>query len=659
MAEALNSLVRLVTRLAAFRTARYRSPQPDLSDELRRSRFLAGASGLVSSLPDVAGLSARLTRFCVPDVAAVAVMQQYDGKLATVGLAHRDPARQARLEELLASGPVAERALAEGETICARLEPGDVLADGLTRPWCIVAPIRSGGAVRGLLTWVADTGVTYGAADVLLATEFAHRVALAWQWAEVFAERGRIAAALQQSLLPGRMPPVAGLEIAARYVAADAALEVGGDFYDVFPATGGQWLAVIGDVMGRGVEAAGVTGLARHTLRAIGPGLELPESLQRLNGLLHENPDHDRFLTIAMVRLDIAAGRMTIVRGGHCPPILVPNSGPVQRIQPAGGLLGGFRNVRFAQVETGFAAGDALVLYTDGVIEARRGGEFFGEERLHRVLTAAAGSSAEEIADRILAAVADFAGTNTEDDMAVLVLRRPPMVAVTRPVLQQRRQPPLAVADRRVPVFSTVAVSRLTGIPAGDLTAWSERYGLIVPSRTRAGAAVWSGQQLDAARLVAGEMRRGHDEVAAHATLTEHLTSSDPPAFTEPAGSGTILVVDQDTYLLTVIDRNLRAAGFEVDTARTADQARTVLAGKPVACVLVDLLMPGGSVTDWCRDLVATGLPVLTYSSLRAVDKAFAAGAEAFLIKPLNAAGLISTVRDILTPTPAATPSPS
>jgi CheY-like chemotaxis protein len=647
----------------------------DVTEELRRSRFLADASALVSSLPDAPGLPARLTRFCVPGVAAVAVMQRYDGNLTTVGLAHRDPAQQTRLEAALSTGPVAvgpgsvaERVLATGEPVRSRLGADDVLAEGLGRPWRITVPIRSGGVVRGLLTWVAQPQADYGVVDVLLATEFAHRVALAWQWADVFAERGRVAAALQQSLLPARMPAVDGLEIAARYVTADAAVEVGGDFYDLFPGPDGQWLAVIGDVMGRGVEAAGVTGLARHTLRAIGPRLSPARSLHRLNQLINDSSESTRFLTVAMARLNVGDGRMTVVRGGHCPPLLVRQNGAVEVLQPPGWIVGEFPDAQFDEVEAVLEPGDTLVLYTDGVIEARRGREFFGEDGLQRLLAEVAGRSAEEIADLILTAVAEFAVVNADDDIALLVLRRAPVTVAPEPPPGRDLPPatrPLPAADRDLPVFSARAVSRLTGIPADDLTAWSERYGLVVPAHTRAGTAVYSGRQLDAARLLAARLHDGLDEAAAHAVLADRLVSQAGP---EPlgaavmgrppaAGRGRVLVVDWDAYLLTVIERSLGASGFSVATAGTVAQARSAVDDGPIAAVVMELLLPGESATDLCREVATAGVPVLTYSSLRAVDQAFAAGADGFMPKPLNAANLVSTVRDILAPAPAFNPS--
>jgi serine phosphatase RsbU (regulator of sigma subunit)/CheY-like chemotaxis protein len=646
-------------------------------DRLRRSEFLAGVSGLVSSLPDAAGLPARLTRFCVPGVAAVAVMQQYDGALTSVGIAHRDPAQQARLEAALGSHPVpvepgstAARVIATGEPVCERLDPDDALSIGLAGegqvgPWRVTVPIRTAGVLGGLLTWVADPAVSYGPADLLLATEFAHRAALAWEWARLFAERGRVAVELQRSLLPARLPVIDGLQVAARYVAADAALEVGGDFYDLFPAPGGQWLAVIGDVMGRGVEAAGVTGLARHTLRAIGPALPPAETLRQLNRLVFDASEQGRFLTLAVARLDLAQGRAVIARGGHCPPLLLRHDGTVERVQPAGRIVGGFRHLQVGEAEVTIGAGDTLVLYTDGVVEARSGGEFFGEDGLQRLLAGLAGSSAEEIADRILATVHEFSTGNADDDIALLILRRPAQarsvpVPPARHVPSVARQARTPATDRTVPIFSSRAFSRLTGIPGEDLTAWSERYGLVVPARTKTGTPIYTAGQLDALRLVAARMRDGHDETAAHLELAERLVG---PAGPTPRTDlrrqrhGSVLVVDWDTYLLTVMDRNLRAAGYEVRTATTPEQTRAAVYAGPIACAMIEMLLPGRAAVDLCHELADAGIPVLAYSSLRAVDQAFAARADGFLSKPLNAARLISTVREILTPAPADAPS--
>ena len=674
----------MITRVAAVCAGRWEllAVANENAAGARRSRFLADVSSLLSSLPDAAGLSARLTRFCVPTVAAVAVMHRFDGDLVTVAVAHRDPLEQARWEETGVSKPapivselVAAQVRTTGEPSLERLDRADPLAGGLMAadddrgPWRIVVPIRSGPAVRGLLTWIGEPGVEYRPEDVALAVDFGHRAALAWEWADVFAERGRVAVSLQQSLLPAKLPHIPGLEVATRYVAADSALEVGGDFYDLFAARDGQWLAVIGDVVGRGVEAAGLTGLARHTLRAIGPQMSVDESLKHLNHLVHDSSDTTRMLTVAVARLSLDTQTATIARGGHCSPIIVKASGAVDMIEPRGWLIGAFDEIAVERVDVEFTAGDTLVLYTDGVTEARRDGEFFGEDRLLRLLAGSEGASAEETADRILAAVAEFSGATTRDDIALLILRRPPAAAM--PIGADRDRSPLGVpaprahaagpgasAGRSVPIFSAASVSRITGLAADRIAAWEERYGLVVAARTKNAARIFTGQQLDALRLVAAEMRLGSDEAQAHATLSRQLVAgrdfADFRSESVPEAVW-VLVVDVNPYTRSVLERTLTDAGFVVSAVGNGLDARRVIADADIGIAVAEIMLPGESPIDLYRDLTSAAVPVLSYSSLRAVDQAFAAGADAFLTKPLQPARLVSTIRDILSSAPAST----
>jgi sigma-B regulation protein RsbU (phosphoserine phosphatase) len=203
-------------------------------------------------------------------------------------------------------------------------------------------------------------------------------------------------------------------------------MDVGGDFYDVFPREE-DWVVVIGDVCGRGAEAAALTGLARHTIRAQAQHLDHPhEILHALHDAIvaEVGRDSSRFVTAGCALL----GRDGAVRAafaGHPPGLVARAAGGVDELPTTGQLLGLLADVRISDVETTLAPGDALVLYTDGVIEARRRHELFGEDRLRALLgeLGPQNLTAAEIADAVHAATIDFAGA-TEDDLAVLVLRR-------------------------------------------------------------------------------------------------------------------------------------------------------------------------------------------------------------------------------------------
>jgi PAS domain S-box-containing protein len=231
--------------------------------------------------------------------------------------------------------------------------------------------------------------------------------------------------ALQTSLLPPSLPDVPGLDVSARYHPALAGSEVGGDFYDVFD-TGGDWAAVVGDVCGKGPLAAAVTATARWTIRSVAMDVRQPaQILRKLNDtLIHQQLD-DRYCTVAYARVvPTSQGvRISVCRGGHPAPLLLRANGDIEEIGPPGSLVGVFSDVRLWEETTLLCPGDAYVAYTDGVTEARRGPEQFGDERLRDTLARCTGLDADAIGESIESAVLDFGGPEPSDDLAILVLR--------------------------------------------------------------------------------------------------------------------------------------------------------------------------------------------------------------------------------------------
>jgi phosphoserine phosphatase RsbU/P len=244
-----------------------------------------------------------------------------------------------------------------------------------------------------------------------------------------------LATTLQRTLVPSALPDVPGLELAALYHTASADL-VGGDFYDIFHLADGRWAFFLGDVCGKGAEAAAMTSLVRYTLRAAAHADPDPIGvLQSLNAaLLHEySPAYPFYctvlfgvLTVSAPGVEPAAVEVTLAGGGHPPALTVRASGTVEQVRPVGGLLVGLMdNPNFATARVRLAPGDGLLLYTDGLTEARTpGGHLFGDERLLDLAATLAGARAPDMADAIMRVLTGF-GPGLTDDTAVLALTLP------------------------------------------------------------------------------------------------------------------------------------------------------------------------------------------------------------------------------------------
>ncbi|WP_320781306.1 SpoIIE family protein phosphatase [Streptomyces sp. CRN 30] len=246
----------------------------------------------------------------------------------------------------------------------------------------------------------------------------------------------RLAATLQRTLLPPALADVPGLDVAAYYHIASVD-EVGGDFYDLFPLTGGSWGLFLGDVCGKGAAAAAVTSLARYTLRAAAVYDADPAAvLAHLNTALHrDDAVEPRFCTVLYGRLEPCAEaggfRIVLASGGHPPALLIRADGSADELPtPGGQLIGVLPDARIVTTTVRLAPGDALLLYTDGLTEARTDGADgaggrYGEEALLRFVRALAPTTAAGA----VAALADLLstlGSGVDDDTAVLVVGVPP-----------------------------------------------------------------------------------------------------------------------------------------------------------------------------------------------------------------------------------------
>lgn len=235
----------------------------------------------------------------------------------------------------------------------------------------------------------------------------------------------RLAQTLQQTLIPPTLPSIPGLEVVAAYRPAGLGDEVGGDFYDVFQVAEGEWVAVLGDVCGKGAEAAVVTALVRHSVRALAVSEHSPRALlHQLNAILLAS-ESDRFCTAAVLRLRLGADgwEVTASSGGHPLPLLLrPGSAP-EPFGAFGTFVGAFEEAHFDETTTILTAGESLFLHTDGVTEARRGQEFFGEERLRKALDEPA--TRQELVDGVRDQALAFQHDLPRDDIALLCLGVP------------------------------------------------------------------------------------------------------------------------------------------------------------------------------------------------------------------------------------------
>ena len=249
------------------------------------------------------------------------------------------------------------------------------------------------------------------------------------QQAEEAAAQARVLArTLQQTLIPPSPPRIPGLDVAAAYRPAGRGEEVGGDFYDVFQIGPGDWVVVVGDVRGKGVEAAVVTALARYTIRGAAVRHTRPsEVLESLNRVLLAD-DTDRFCTAAFLRLRLGddGWRAAVACGGHPLPLLVRAGREPEALVAPGSLLGVFAAIELHDAEVVLAPGDAVVLYTDGVTEGRSDGDFFGEFRLVDAIATHAGS-AGSLTEGILEEVLRFQAGDARDDIALVAVQVPPL----------------------------------------------------------------------------------------------------------------------------------------------------------------------------------------------------------------------------------------
>jgi serine phosphatase RsbU (regulator of sigma subunit) len=392
--------------------------------DLRRQSwltFLAEVSELLAQSLDIGLTMALIPRLVVPRLGTWCGVFDIDewGEPRYAAAAHRDEtALPDLLDELARDAPkTALRDAVRAGTQMALPAPVDGFA----------VPLVARGLQLGLLlVGRHPDDRQHEPEELVIVDDLVRRFALAIDNARIHAERRRVAQTLQQSLLPPALPKVEGIGFGAEYVPTVGDADVGGDFYDLMPMPDGRWLVVVGDVSGKGVQAATVTGLVRDVIRVlVRDGRPVPEIMSRLNETLVERGG-GKYCTLAMAA--VARGSqgqldLTLFLAGHDRPVLVGADGKATFVGAPGTALGLLPQVKSPSHGVSLAPGDTMVFYTDGVTERRRGAELFGIERLRSAAGTLAGFDAAAVATRLRAAAMAFSPEPPRDDIAILALR--------------------------------------------------------------------------------------------------------------------------------------------------------------------------------------------------------------------------------------------
>ena len=409
----------------------------------RQTSFLSRISDVLASSLDYEETLRNVAWLAVPEIADWCVVDLVDarGRRQQVATAHRDPERLALAERLRAyERPEPDpsqglgRVLATGESVLYPDIPLELLEQAAIddehfnllkavgmRSVVIVA-MRTGGRTLGAMTLVsAESWRRLTEDDLRFAEQVAARAAVAVENARLYTERSRIATTLQQSLLPDALPEIQGWEIASLYRPAQTGgeVDVGGDFYDAFRSERG-WVMLIGDVTGKGVEAAAMTSLVRHGARFVGEQLPEPALiLSRLDAALRAQP---ALSLCSALCLRLEEDQICLASAGHPLPLRVTDDG-VRVVGTAGPVLGAFADSEWPTEEFVLRPDEVLLLYTDGVTDTVGPEGRFGEQRLLRTTAECGPLAADQLLACLDKALSEFQVGPQADDTAALALR--------------------------------------------------------------------------------------------------------------------------------------------------------------------------------------------------------------------------------------------
>jgi GAF domain-containing protein/anti-sigma regulatory factor (Ser/Thr protein kinase) len=468
--------------------------------------FLADASARFIRSLDPADLATTLTDLAVPRIGDGAfVYLVKDERPFAAAVRFTDPEKHALAQRLAGRTADAFGVLRAMETGRAELveDARDDATDGDVRSLAprsvVTVPLDGRRGAVGAVAIVTTGDRTLDAEDLPLVEELGRRAGLAVENATLYRERSEQARTLQESLLPPSLPAITGVRLAARYHPAGEGNDVGGDFYDVFEMGEDTWGVMMGDVCGKGPHAAALTALARYTVRTVAMQEDSPRSiLTTLSEAIRREARDGRFATAVFARLNRTAdgARLTVSCGGHPLPMVVRADGSLQAAGRPGMLLGVMEDPELSEVTVDLGPGDAIVLYTDGVIE--HGPDLaFGEVGLATLLSGCAGLQPEEVAFRIEEWLAEVGPGRHHDDVAILVLSVVPQGTVQQVDLEP---------DPRSAATAREAIERWgENLPddlvhdlrlmVSELVTNSVRHADVAPE-ARIGLRMWPGPEL-------------------------------------------------------------------------------------------------------------------------------------------------------------------